>query len=94
MFKGCLVTLMIYLSVACGAFMLFGNSSITAFAHEQTDTLEYSHLGDGIENFIGYGCNDGVAVLDNASEKLDNNLIEFVDGFGCGSYCGASREGG
>lgn len=45
-------------------------------------------------DYSGYGCNNGYDLQENIGEHVVNMAPEKVDGFGCGSTCGASREDG
>lgn len=45
-------------------------------------------------DYSGYGCNSGYDLQENIGEHVVNMAPEKVDGFGCGSTCGASREDG
>lgn len=47
-----------------------------------------------IESCTGYGCKNGEDLKEDLHQRDGNELSEPVDGFGCGSTCGASREDG
>jgi len=94
MTKRTMLALLLCFVFGCGAFMLFSNSNTTVLAQEQIDFRSYNNFDNGLENYVGHGCNNGIDLQVNLSEKVENNIPEFVDGFGCGSSCGASREGG
>jgi hypothetical protein len=85
---------LLFFAFVCGAPMLFGVSSITTFAHDQDEIHEHDNSDGGLENYSGYGCNNGVDLQVNLSEQTENYIPEFIDGFGCVCSCGGSREDG
>ena len=92
--KKTIMTLLLCFAFSCGAFILFSNSNTIAFAQEQTDSRDYVDCVVRPENYVGYGCNNEIDLQINLSGQIENRLPESIDGFGCGSSCGASREGG
>lgn len=77
----------------CGALMLFDNTSITVYAHEQNEIHEHDNFEGGLASYSGYGCNNGVGLQVNLSGQTENLLLEQIDGFGHDDSCGGSREG-
>ena len=93
--KSVLLAIVVCFAVFCGAFMLLETSTAPVLAHENDTGHEHGELCcSGIENYIGYGCKDGVDIQENVSGKTMNYLLEATEGFGCDSSCGPGREDG
>ena len=92
--KGKMMALLLFSTFICGAFALFGNTTTMVFAQEKSEAHTITNQERGIEDYTGYGCNNGIDLQVNLSEQPENEIPEFIDGFGCKSSCGASREDG
>lgn len=77
--KGTMIAILLrFFFFICGAFALFGNTSTTAFAHEQSEVHEHDNQERRLESYTGYGCNNGIDLQVNLSEQIENEMPEFI----------------
>lgn len=86
-----LLTIIGILFILCLSFNSF---VIHIYAQELAENEDNVELEVDSNNYTGYCCNNGNDLQENLNGSLDNAILEFQSGFGCGSTCGASREEG